>query len=215
MKLTPDSCWRACRAHPVTKSGIRPIEGARRATSALTKSLSNSALETLGIGAFAHCHLVLMVSPNLVQLLYNRRMVRRQTTQTAERNDRLVVFTLHDQPARSLWQEKHAANEDKSPQELKSNGNAIAARIIAIFGCIVDDGGKEKSDGDSQLIGADNGSPDPFRSRFTLVERYLSGDQANAISGEETASNEQRLPISNGLHKHTQIKDDSSRQDKA
>lgn len=75
--------------------------------------------------------------------------------------------------------------------ELDCNRNSIAPRVLSVFGRIIDNRGQKQADGDTavsnwlvgvtatlktvranlpELIGADDGTTNPFRGRFGLVQ---------------------------------------------
>jgi hypothetical protein len=64
--------------------------------------------------------------------------------------------------------------KDKGPQELHRNGNTVGPRIVTTLGCVVDDSGQEKSNGNGELIRANNDTTNPFRCSFGLIHGNYS-----------------------------------------
>jgi hypothetical protein len=58
---------------------------------------------------------------------------------------------------------------------LNGNGDTVAASIRAVLSRIVDDGSKQQTNGDGQLIGTDDSTTDPLRSGLRLVQRNWRG----------------------------------------
>jgi hypothetical protein len=57
-----------------------------------------------------------------------------------------------DEVARGFGEDEHAADEDDGPGELHGDGDAVGARVVALVGCVVDDGGEEEADSDGELV---------------------------------------------------------------
>lgn len=70
-----------------------------------------------------------------------------------------------------LGKEDHANEKNQRPSELNGNRNTVAAAIISVVGGIVDDTGEEKTDSNAELVGTDDCTTDPLRSRLGLIER--------------------------------------------
>lgn len=82
----------------------------------------------------------------------------------------LIHTRSFDKISRGLGEKKHADNEHEGPCELDGDWDAIGACIVARVGGVIDDGGKQQSDGDGKLIGSDDCTTNPFGCRLRLVE---------------------------------------------
>jgi hypothetical protein len=102
-------------------------------------------------------------------------------------------------------------NEDERPRKLHGDGNAVGSRVIAVLGGVVDNGSQQETDGNSELVGSDNGSTDPLGCSLGLVHGDQGRDQTNSVSSEETASNEQGLRCRSRLEDDTKVEDETSR----
>jgi hypothetical protein len=116
------------------------------------ETLAKVAAEAVEVAGLAETHLVLVVGHDLAELLDNRRVVGRESAESGERLGGPLWLATLDVHARSLGQEKHTEEDDQGPEELNGNGNAVAAGVIAVLGGVVDNGGKEKTDGDGKLV---------------------------------------------------------------
>lgn len=65
-----------------------------------------------------------------------------------------------------FWKNQHAARQDQRPRELECEWDPIGSRGCHVFRTIVDDGSKEQSNSDGQLVGADDGTADPLWRRL-------------------------------------------------
>lgn len=126
------------------------------------KTLAQGSAQNLDIRRLAQAEFVLVVCLDLRQLGGQGRVVDIDTTEPSERLGCRLMLALLDQKAWRLGQDEHADNEDDGPGKLDGNGDAVAAGIVAILGRVVDDGGQQETDGDGQLVAADNGASDPF-----------------------------------------------------
>lgn len=69
-----------------------------------------------------------------------------------------------------LGEEQQTKDQDNGPGKLHGDGDAVAASVLAVVGGVVDDGGEQETDGDGELVRADDGAADPLGSSFSLVE---------------------------------------------
>lgn len=111
-----------------------------------------------------------MVGLDFRNLVLDGRVISWKTTNATERLGSLVLASLFDEESRSLWQDQESCKEHQGPSELDGDGNTVAASVVAVGSGIVDNGGKEKTDGDGPLVGTDNGTTDPFGCCLGLVE---------------------------------------------
>lgn len=110
-----------------------------------------------------------MVCLNLVNLLDDSWVVFREATNPAKRSGSLVNLACADQVSRCFRQNNHSEEKNQRPGKLNRNRDAVASRVVAILGGIVHNGSKEQADGDTQLVRANDGTANEFRSRFGLV----------------------------------------------
>jgi hypothetical protein len=126
------------------------------------ETLAKVAAEAVEVAGLAEAHLVLVVGHDLAELLDNCRVVGRESAESGERLGGPLWLAALDVHARSLGQEKHTEEDDQGPEELDGDGDAVAASVIAVLGGVVDNGGKQKTDGNGKLIGTNDGSADPL-----------------------------------------------------
>lgn len=133
-------------------------------------TLEDGWAEAVKVGGLAEAVFILEVGPDLAELGDDGRVLAGQAADAGEGGGGLVQPAGADQVARGLGQEDHAEEENEGPGELDGDGDAVAAGVGAVGGCVVDDGGEEEADCDGELVGADDGAADPFGSGFGLVE---------------------------------------------
>lgn len=114
-----------------------------------------------------------MVGLDLCELLDNGLITDVDPTEACERFSRGFMLVLLDQKPRGFGKDQHAGNENDSPYELDSDRDSVGTSVIAVLGCIVDDGGHQQANSDGQLIGTDNGTTNPLRRGFGLIEGDL------------------------------------------
>lgn len=171
------------------------------------KTLSKVTTEAVGVGGLAERQLVLVVGSDLSQLLNEGRVVNVEAAKGRERLGSPFWATLLDEPTRSLGKPDATSEEDNGPGELDSNGNAVRASVVPVLGGIVDDGSKQKTNGDGKLVATDNGTTDPLGGSLGLVERNGGRDHTDSVTSEETTSNKQGDISSNGLENNTKTED--------
>lgn len=150
-------------------------------------TLKHMAPEAVNIAGFAEAHFKLVVRANFTQLCLYGRVVCRQTSQPTKRLGGRLVFAALDKIPRRLGQDAHAADENDGPGKLHGDGDPVGPRVHAQRGGVVHNGGEEQADGDGKLVGADNGTTDPFGRGLGLVQRDEGGDETYTQSGEEAA----------------------------
>lgn len=180
--------WRGeARTDEVNTSQL--LESLDSATSGET--LAHGAAQDVEVGGLAETQLVLVVGLDLGQLLDDGRVVDVKTTETGKGLGGVLVLVLLDQETGGLGQDQHTDDQDDGPGELDSHGDTVGASIHAVLGGVVDDGGQQKTDGDGQLVGTDDGTTDPLGGSLGLVHGDGSGEQTNTQTGEETTSHEE------------------------
>lgn len=129
-------------------------------------ALENGGLEAVQVGGLADAILIVQVGLDLAEFRDDGRVVPGETPHAGERGRGLFHLAGADEEARGFGQEDHADEEDEGPGELDGNGDAVAAGVAAVGSGVVDDGGEEEADGDGELVGADDGTTDPFGGGF-------------------------------------------------
>ena len=82
-----------------------------------------------------------------------------------------------------------------------------------VLGGVIDDGGKEKADGDGPLVARDDGATDPLGRALGLVHGDEGGDEADAGAREEAADDEGGPVVGAGLEGDAEGKDDAGDDD--
>lgn len=62
------------------------------------------------------------------------------------------MLALLDVVTGSLGQNKQTAEQDDSPSELNSDRNAVTSSVLTFLGGVTNDGCKQKTNGDCQLL---------------------------------------------------------------
>lgn len=106
------------------------------------KTLSEGALEAVGIGGLSERELILVVGNDLTKFFNDSWVVNGKTTETGKGAGGFFWLALLDQEARSLWQNEHTEDQDESPSELNRDRDSIRSAVIAVLGRIVNDRGQ-------------------------------------------------------------------------
>jgi hypothetical protein len=182
------------------------LKGLKSATS--EKALSQVTAEAVEVGGLAKRQLVLVVGSDLSQLLNESGVLNIKAAKSGKRLSSLLGAALLDEPARSLRKPDATDEENDGPGELNSDGDTVRAGIIPILGGVVDDSSKQETDGNSELVTADNGTTNPLGGSLGLIEGDGGTDHTDAVASEETSSNEHGDSGSNGLEDNTYTEDD-------
>ena len=93
-------------------------------------------------------------------------------------------FILHDIPPWRFRHKNQTATKHQSPQELKSNWNAVGSSVLVIFGAIVHAGGEEKSQSDRQRVGTNESSSDSLRGDLANTMNKYANERLITVCGE-------------------------------
>lgn len=63
-----------------------------------------------------------------------------------------------------------------------SKGDAVATGLLTVLGEVVDNRGQQETDGDGQLVSANDGTADPAGSSLRLIQRDRLAGQEWALS---------------------------------
>lgn len=181
------------------------LEGLK--TAASCKTLAKVALEAVDVTSLAQSQLVLVVGGDLTKLLNQCRVVDRKLPEPGQRPGSLLWVTILNVPSRCFWKHNATGKQDNRPGELNGNGDAVGSTVVAVLGCIVDNGCKKKTYGDGQLVATDNETTDPLGTGFRLVERNGCTDHTDSESSKHTTNDKKRLRCGGSL------KDDSNTED--
>lgn len=171
------------------------------------KTLSKVTTEAVGVSGLAKRQLVLVVGSDLSQLLDKGRVVNIKTAKGRKRLGGLFWVALLDEPTRSLGKPDATSEEDNGPCELDSNRNAVRTSVLPVLGSVVDDGSKQKTNGNGKLVATNNSTTNPLGGSLGLVERNGGRDHTDSVTSEETTSNKQGDISSNGLEDNTETED--------
>ena len=111
--------------------------------------------EAVSVRRLPQLLLVLEGNADLVKFGLELGVVGREGDETGESTGGILVALPLDEPSRGLGEEDHTDGENETPHELNSDGKLPRSVTGLVFGSIVDDGGKEETDGDCPLITAD------------------------------------------------------------
>lgn len=120
-----------------------------------------------------------MVCLDLGEFSDDGGVVHVHAAETSESLGSLFVAVLLDQETGGFGKDQHANDEDDSPGELDGNGDSVAAGVITVLSSIVDDGGEEETNCDSELVGADDCATNPFGCSLGLVEGDCGGEETD------------------------------------
>lgn len=127
-----------------------------------------AALETVGPaaepgGVGDESTLVFLIGNNLSQLGLDELGVGGLATNAAERRSSSVDSASLDKVSRRVGKEHKTTAKDNSPDELKTDGDAVGGLGLELLGAVDDTGGEEETDGDAELISGNEGTTDLAR----------------------------------------------------
>jgi len=146
---------------PVVDDKVDPGEllpGLEGDTREGTKKNFVGGAEAVEVRRLAQLLLVLVGDSDLVELGLDLGMVGRKGDETGESTGGISVALLLDEPSGRLGEEDHTDSENETPDKLESDGKLPRSRSWLVLGGIVDNGGKEKADGDCPLVTSDEGA---------------------------------------------------------
>ena len=124
-----------------------------------------TALEAVGpagepAAGWDHLALVLVICNDLGNFNLNVLRVFWLTAEPGKSVHSLLNLASLDEVAGRIWEEEQTTAKDDTPGELNADGDAIRAGAIVVFGGIVDAGGQQETDGDTELITGNKSATD-------------------------------------------------------
>ncbi|KAI3478538.1 hypothetical protein L1887_59520 [Cichorium endivia] len=86
-----------------------------------------------------------------------------------------TVVDLEGFVRRCIGQDEQTASEDQSPRELDSERDAVGTAVGTVACRVGHDSGEEETDGDAELVAANNSTSDPLGEGFRLGKREERG----------------------------------------
>lgn len=148
-------------------------------------------LEAISPTGSANAALKLEVGLNLGQLGQNVFGCRRLSTDANECVNCGFRLALPDIITRGLGEEDETTAEDDSPGELDSDRDAVGARVGTVLGSVIDDGCKEKTDGDCELVTRNDSTTDLLGCNLGHVEDDGGGDDTDGETSNDTTANKE------------------------
>jgi len=171
------------------------------------KTLAKVALEAVDVSGLAERQLVLVVGSDLSELLNEGRVLHVKLAQLGERLGSVLGLALLDVPSGGLGDEDAANKHDDGPRKLHRNGDTVGAGVVAVLGGVVDNSSDQQTDGNGELVAANNSTTDPLGRGFRLVERDGCRNHADSVASEETTGNEEGNISGDGLENDTDAED--------
>ena len=112
-----------------------------------------------------------------------------------------------------LGKKDHATSENRGPDKLDRNGNAIRGMILSVLCSVVENVGEEETYGDSPLVETDDGTANPLGRAFGLIQWDQSGDQTHAETSKDTTGDEEGNGRCRGLESDTDGEDQTRSND--
>lgn len=113
------------------------------------EALSKGTADDLQVAGIAQTELKFVVGLDLSQLLDDRGVIHVDTTKSCKGLGGGFVAVRLDQETRGLGQDDHADDQDNSPSKLDSDRDTVAARVVAVFGRVVDNSSQQQAERDS------------------------------------------------------------------
>jgi hypothetical protein len=117
-----------------------------------SKTLAEVSLEAVDVAGLSKRHLVFVVGGDLSQLGLDRGVIDIKTSQFGESASSLLVLALLDVESRSFGKNEQTSEQNECPGELDGDRNAVTSSVLDVLGGIANDRGKQKTDGDGELV---------------------------------------------------------------
>ncbi len=131
-----------------------------------------------------------MVGDDLGEFFLDVFRVLGLTTDTGEGRGSGTNVALLDEESRRFGKEEQAKGENESPKHLKGDGDSVGGGGSEVLGTVGDTRGEEETEGDTELVTRDEGTPDfPWRN-LTHVKDDDGGDETDTETRDETTSDE-------------------------
>lgn len=127
----------------------------------------------------------------------------------------LVELAFLDEITRGFGQEQQASSEDERPEHLNSNRDAVRARVIAVLGGVVNARSQHKTDGNAELVSADQSSSHFPGANLGHVKNDGSGHKSHTEASNQTAWYEEANARRGGLENNTNDEDNTSGNDRS
>ena len=117
----------------------------------------------------------------------NSAVVDWNSVETGHGLESASVLASADIETRRLWHEDHPDDENDTPEPSDGHWNAVGAGVLAGLGSEVDGRGGEDTDGDEQLVRADDGTTDVLWCRLGHVEWNDDGEGTDTKTGDPSS----------------------------
>lgn len=154
--------------------------------------------------------LVTEVGDKLGKLRLDVLRISGLTTDPGQSAGSLLKLIILDEVAGRLGQAEKTTAEDDGPGELDGDWNAVRARVHAVLSGLVDARGEEKTNGNGELVAGDDGTTNGLGGDLRHVENDGGGNEADANTSDETASNKQIDGSGSDLENDTDGEDDTA-----
>ena len=108
----------------------------------------------------------------------NDQMIFRYPVEFGHRSSGLLNVAISVAKTGCFWEEENSKAENDSPEPADTHDDPPGSSVVDRFGTKVDEVGNQDTDGDEQLVAADDGSSDMVRSAFTLVLGLSASEDA-------------------------------------
>lgn len=198
MKLTGVSYAVPARSGKLTTGELlKRLNG--HSSSDTLQSLAFAPLEAVEPPSFADLSLVLEIGGDLRVGRGDLFGVLRGAEQPRQRPSGLVIAVRGHEPSRALRQETDADGDDRSPDELHTNGDHKGRSVHAVLGRVDDDRSDEETNGDEELKGRDDHAADLLGRALGLIHRHQTRDAPDPKTCKDTADREPGQIVAAGL----------------
>lgn len=198
---------------------LHHLEGdAEEGTAGVAVGLEDGTLEAHGPGTEVagvgyDAGLVFVVGDDLGELVADVVGVDGLVAEPGEVGGGPLELSFLDEVTGRLWEEEETNGQDQGPGELKSDGDAVRAAVLAVLGAVVDARGKEKTDCDAELVSRDQGAADLAGSNLGHVQDDDGRDETDAEAGNKSTSNDEAETRRGSLERDTDHEDGTAAND--
>lgn len=124
-----------------------------------------------------------------------------------------LEVTFLDVVSRRLGKEEETDCKNDGPKHLDGDWNAVRASIHSFLGAIVDAGGEQDADGDTELVTRYDGSTNLLGGDLTHIQDDDGGNKTDTKTSDKTTSYEETERSGGSLEDDTDDEDAASSND--
>ena len=148
-----------------------------------------------------------MVCDNFGQFGLHKFGITGLAAETTEDFCCTVDLPTLDEVAGRFWEKEKAECENKSPEHLYGDGDAVGASVGVVLGTVVNARREKDTNGDTELVAGNDSTTDLFGCDLRHVKNDDGRDEADPKPGNKTTSYKQSIGMGAGLEANADDED--------